>query len=320
MNHWMIHSLEEVAAFRSNSLSGSWLTIGAFDGLHRGHQAIIHQLTARAHQLGLPAVVLTFYPHPAYVLRNLAGRYYLTTPEEKAALLSDLGVDMVITYGFTRQVASRSAREFLSEVHQYLKFTRLLVGHDFALGRGREGTVEVLRQIGRDFQYEVESFSPVSLDGEIISSSQIRRALSEGQVEKAARLLGRPYAVSGEVVPGDGRGRTIGIPTANLLIAAEKFLPASGVYVAQAHVDGQTWGAVTNLGYRPTFENQSPEPRLEAHLLDVDQYLYGKQVTLSFIARLRDEQRFSSPQELVAQIQRDIQRGRQLLERQVAPS
>lgn len=295
------------------SLPGAWLTVGAFDGVHRGHQALIQHLTAGAHLAGLPAAVLTFYPHPAVVLRNLSGMYYLTPPEEKAECLGKLGVDYVITYGFSRQVANRTAREFLSEVHQSLRFSHLLIGYDFALGRGREGNAEVLREIGLEYHYTVDVLAPINLDGAIISSSQVRKALSEGQVEQAARLLGRAYQVTGQVVHGDGRGRTIGIPTANLQVSPEKFLPQSGVYVGQVEIDGKLRGAVANLGYRPTFEQQTLEPRLEVHLLDFDQDLYGKQFTLSFIARLRDEQRFASISELVAQIQSDIQRGRQIL-------
>jgi riboflavin kinase/FMN adenylyltransferase len=294
-------------------LKGSWLTIGSFDGVHLGHQEIIHQLTAGAHAVGAPAVVFTFHPHPAVVLGKVKESHYLSTPEERAALLAELGVDVVITHPFNKHVAGMSAREFLDLINAHLDISQLWVGYDFALGKGRQGDIPTLRQIGSELGYTLEVIPPLTLDGEVVSSSRIRSLLFSGQVAEAARLLGRPYRLDGIVVPGDGRGRTIGIPTANLEIWSEMAIPQAGVYVCRACVNGQVYGAVTNIGTRPTFESQNPITTVEAHLLDMNQDLYGKHMQLDFLERLRDELRFPNVQSLVDQIHVDIQVGRKIL-------
>lgn len=295
------------------SLQNVWLTIGSFDGVHRGHRAIVEQLTAGAHAVGAPAVVLTFYPHPVAVLRNRQGPYYLTSPEERAALLGELGVDVVITFPFSRQVADMTAREFMAQVCHHLGLVHLCVGYDFALGRGREGDVSTLEKLGQEFGFVVHQAPQVQVDDLAISSSLIRAALAAGDVERAAGLLGYPYRVSGEVAHGDGRGRTIGIPTANLEIWSEKVIPAKGVYACQAWVDDQAWKAVVNVGYRPTFDGQAARMHVEAHLLDCNTDLYGRTLNLAFAARLREEQRFSGVDALVTQIRQDISRAVKLL-------
>lgn len=294
-------------------LQDTWLTIGSFDGVHLGHQKIIQDLTAGAHSVGAPAVVLTFYPHPAVLLGRRKGPIYLTDPEEKASLLEQFGVDAMITHPFTRQVANTPARDFMLQLKDHLGLNQLWVGYDFALGHGRTGDVPALRRFGEELGYTLDVITAVKYNGQVVSSSLIRSTLAEGNVEKAAQLLGRRYSILGKVVPGDGRGRTIGIPTANFEVWAERILPRTGVYVCQAWVNGKPWGAVTNVGVRPTFENQPVLPRVEAHLLDFDQNLYGQEIHLDFIARLRDEQRFPSVQALIEQVHQDITRGRQIL-------
>lgn len=294
-------------------LQDSWLTIGSFDGVHKGHQAILRKLIAGAHSVGAPAVVLTFHPHPSIVLRGRSGPFYLTSPEERAALLGELGVDRVITLAFDRQLASQTADEFVQALVSRLGLRSLYIGHDFALGRGRQGDLPYLQQLGKALGFTVNVMRPIRQGGQIISSSRIRAALADGDVRLARLLLGRNYRVSGEVVAGDGRGRTIGIPTANLDIESERLLPKTGVYACLAGVDGQTWRAVANIGVRPTFESQEALPRLEAHLLDYHRNLYGKELTISFVARLRDEQRFPDFQALVAQIHTDIHQAKKIL-------
>lgn len=294
-------------------LRDAWLTIGSFDGVHRGHQEIIRRLTAGAHAVGVPAVVLTFHPHPASVLGKRKDAFYLSTPEERADLLGALGVDVVITHPFNKQVASMGAREFMESINAHLHLQKLWVGYDFALGRGREGDVPTLRRIGQELGYQVEEIPPIKVDGEIISSSLIRSLLGSGDVEQAAILLGRPYRLSGRVVPGDGRGRLIGVPTANLSIWTELTLPRAGVYVNLATIHGKTWKAVANVGVRPTFETQPVAPRVEAHILDFNGDLYGQEIHLDFISRLRDELRFPSVQALIDQMQRDILQTREVL-------
>jgi riboflavin kinase / FMN adenylyltransferase len=305
MQHY--RSLEEV------NLPAAWMTIGSFDGVHRGHQAIIGKLVERAHAANFPVVVLTFFPHPNVVLRSRQEPFYLNTPEERAALLGSLGVDVVITHPFTRGLAAMSAHDFIDLIDRYIHPRHIMVGYDFALGRGREGNVNRLGQLGEEFGYTLDVIQPIQMEGEIVSSSQIRNALMEGDLAKAGKLLGRPYQVSGEVIHGDGRGRLLGIPTANLDVWRWRVLPKAGVYVCQAHVDGQIWGAVTNVGVRPTFENQPAQPHVETHVLDLDRDLYGRQVQLDFIDRLRDEKRFPTVELLVQQIQRDIQSTRNKL-------
>ena len=301
--------MQPLSSLKSYHLKNTWLTIGSFDGVHRGHQEIVKKLSSGAHAVGAQAVVLTFFPHPAKVLGKRTDFYYLTSPEERAALLGEMGIDFVITYPFNLEVAATSARDFVKEIHAHLGFRHLWIGHDFALGRKREGDALTLRRLGEEFGFQVEVVNQVKVQDFAVSSSQIRALIREGKVDQAELLLGRPYKVKGKVVPGDGRGRTIGIPTANLKVWEEKLLPASGVYVCQAWVGGEQYGAVTNIGVRPTFDQQEPIPHLEAHLLDFDEDLYGQEVALEFIRRLRDEQRFPNPEALVAQINKDIEQG-----------
>lgn len=294
-------------------LQNTWLTIGTFDGVHRGHQEIARKLAVGAHSVGCQAVVLTFFPHPALVLGKRKDPFYLTTPDERAALLGGLGADIVITFPFNLQTASTSAHDFMALLKKHLDFNHLIVGYDFALGKNRQGDVPTLQKLGEDLGYTVEAMPPVKIEGEAVSSSRIRSALAAGDMQLAARLLGRPFQVSGKVVPGDGRGRRIGIPTANLSLWAERAIPMAGVYVCQAMINNKTWGAVTNVGFRPTFESQPVPPRVETHLLDFDADLYGQEISLQFLERLRDEQRFPSVEALAAQIQRDIIQARQVL-------
>lgn len=292
---------------------GAWLTIGLFDGVHRGHAAIIRRLVNEAHANGGRAVVLTFHPHPAAVLRGRNGPQYLTSPDERAELLQEMGVDVVITEPFTRELAARSAEVFMTLLSNRLGLRRLLVGHDFALGRNREGDLPRLQELGKQLGYTVSVVHPVRMAGEVVSSSRIRTALAEGDVRLARRLLGRPYQVQGKIIPGDGRGRMIGIPTANLEIDPECILPKVGVYACRAGQGTCDHRAVSNIGLRPTFTGSDALPRLETHLIDQESDLYGKTLKVAFLAHLRDEQRFSGVEALVAQIQADIRRARRLL-------
>jgi riboflavin kinase / FMN adenylyltransferase len=294
-------------------LDRAWLSIGSFDGVHLGHQKIVSELINGARQAGAPSVVITFFPHPAVVLQKVKDPYYLTTPEERAAILGELGVDVVITYHFNLKVASMSAIEFIEKLKSHLGFVRLSVGFNFALGHNREGDIPTLKRLGREYGYAVNVMDPVKNGGELISSSQIRARLTDGNVESAARLLGRPYRISGEVIRGDARGHALGIPTANLKVWAERALPKAGVYVCLAHVSGVTWKAVTNVGVRPTFEDSLVPPRVEAHLLDFDGDLYGQDILLDFKARIRNEQKFPNVQALISQIHQDIDSTRKML-------
>jgi len=303
-HYWSLPKLE---------LPGSWLTIGSFDGVHLGHQALLRDLVAGAHAAGLAAAVLTFHPHPAVVLNKRAAFSYLNSPEGKLNLLAGLGVDIVITHPFNRQVAQISAADFIANLVQNLAMRRLTIGHDFALGHARGGDLPALTSLGHDLGFSVDSIEALRLDGQVISSSRIRQALADGEIELANRLLGRPYKLIGEVVHGDSRGRALGFPTANLEVWSERSLPKEGVYACWATVEGVDYPAVTNVGYRPTFSDRPPRPRVEAYLLDFDSDLYRRTMRLAFLHRLRAEMRFHSVQALIEQMQQDVLTGRQFL-------
>lgn len=295
------------------NLRNAWCAIGSFDGVHLGHQAVIHSLVTAARAAAAPSLVITFYPHPVVVLRGISAPFYLTSADERASLLGSLGVDVVLTLPFDRDLAAQPAEDFMQAVSAAAGLACLYVGQDFALGRGRSGDVSALRQIGARLGYQVQLIPPIASPQGVISSSQIRSLLQQGSVESAAQLLGRPYFVEAEVVHGQQRGRSIGIPTANLGLPAERLLPANGVYATWAWVGGTRRPAVTNIGVRPTFEHQAVFPRAEAHLLDFNGDLYGQSLRLEFIARLRGEQPFSSVQALQAQIETDISQTREVL-------
>ncbi len=300
------HSLDEL------DLKNSWLTIGVFDGVHRGHQQIIRKLTAGAHNENAPAVVLTFWPHPAVVLGRGDVRC-LTMPDERANLMSALGVDVFITHPFDKSVASRSAHEFMSMIQNHLGLKKLLIGYDFALGKGREGNAARLAELGHETGYEVEVIPAVSDESGVISSTEIRKLIATGNVVDAANLLGHFYSLQGNVVRGDQRGRTIGFPTANIDYPNEKIIPANGIYACWLYVDNKKYGAMTNVGVNPTFTPDKQKPSVEAYILDFDGDLYGREVRLEFVQRLREEKRYSSVDDLIAQIRDDVAKGRQIL-------
>jgi len=287
------------------------LTIGAFDGLHRGHQELIAAVVKRARATDRLAALLTFHPHPAVVLVPERAPRYLTTPGEKIALLESLGLDLVLFLPFSRQVAATPAREFMEKVSGYLRVRELWVGAGFALGRDRDGDVPRLRELGRDLGFEVMAHEPVLDDNEIISSSRIRLLLAEGSVQEATQLLGRYPILSGEVVVGAQRGGALGFPTANLQVRPERAVPANGVYAVFAVLGKERYPAMANIGVRPSFDNG--ERTVETHILDFAQDIYGCDLVVEFVARLRDERRFDNIDDLIVQIERDSQAARRLL-------
>ncbi|MFO7170765.1 MAG: bifunctional riboflavin kinase/FAD synthetase [Chloroflexota bacterium] len=287
------------------------MTIGAFDGLHRGHQHLIGTVVERARALGCQSAVLTFDPHPDAIIRPERAQPVLTTVEERAEVLAELGVDLLIVVPFTRQLMSLGAREFMGEVCDAVALRELWIGWDFALGRKREGDARRLGEIGQELGYSVHTVERVTLGGETVSSSSIRAALEAGDVAKAASMLGRPFSVRGEVVAGDRRGRTIGFPTANIAVEPGHATPSNGVYVCYATVGGARYGAVTNIGVRPTFDGT--KRTVEAYLLDFTDEIYGEVLKLEFLQRLRGEQKFDGISALVAQITRDVAEARTLL-------
>lgn len=304
MQHY--RSLEEV------SLKNSYLTIGVFDGVHRGHRTIIEKLVRDAHAHHAPAVVLTFNPHPATVL---TGReiHCLTTPDERADLLRNLGVDAVITQRFSRDLSNMPAHEYMSTLKQHLGLRHLLVGYDFALGKGREGNAPKLTEIGSELGYTVEVVPALSDESGVISSTEIRKLVSIGNMTEAAKLLGVLYRMSGEVIHGAGRGRTINFPTANVDYPKDKITPPNGIYACWARLGDERFMAATNIGLNPTFTPERQVPSLEAYLLDFDCDIYGQRLTLEFVARLRDEIRYTTVDALIHQIHDDVNKTRAIL-------
>lgn len=297
----------KTSAFESLHLTGSWVSIGMFDGVHRGHQAILRPMAEKAHAAGASAVAITFYPAPRAILSPDIPYQYLCTQEEEAELMESMGIDILITLPFTMELAKTSAEDFMIRATRFLSMRELWVGTDFALGAGRKGNVLALKLLGSEDSFSVTVIPDVEENGEKISSTRIRSLLASGDMDTTTRLLGRYYTVNGIVSHGDKRGRTIGFPTANLSAWSNKLIPAGGVYACWAHVNEKTYPAVTNIGVRPTFEFAPVVPRIEAHLLGFDGDIYGQNLRLEFISRLRAEKKFSSIQELIQQIQIDIQ-------------
>lgn len=306
-------NMQHYRSLKQVSLENSWLTIGVFDGVHRGHQEIIRRLTAGAHEAGVPAVVLTFDPHPAKFFGRREIKL-LTLPDERAELLGSLGVDVVITHAFDQDVANTSAFDFMHQVKSRLGFGHLILGYDSTVGKNREGNAARLREIGEELGYTVEVVPALSDESGVISSTEIRKLIEVGNVSEATRLMGHSYSLHGPVIHGDARGRTIDVPTANIGYSHEdKMIPANGIYACWAYLNGQKYQAATNIGVNPTFTPDKQIPNVEAHLLDFKREIYDADMQLEFIARLRNELRFDSVSELLEQIWKDIAQTREIL-------
>jgi riboflavin kinase / FMN adenylyltransferase len=288
------------------------LTVGVFDGIHRGHQHLIQQTAQAATALGGKAGMITFWPHPLEVLHPERKISYLTMLEEKLDFLTTLGtLDLVVVLPFTPTLAATSAGEFIDMLLNHLKLRVLVEGADFVFGHNREGNMAFLTAYGDTHGFAVQTIDLQLADEQRISSTSIRALLADGQVEGARDLLGRPYSVRGLVVQGDQRGRLIGFPTANLEIDPQKILPADGVYAVRVRVDDTIYSGATNIGMRPTVDGT--KHLTEVHVLDMQRDLYGKELEVQFIARLRGERRFAGLEALQAQIAADVQQARVVL-------
>jgi riboflavin kinase/FMN adenylyltransferase len=294
------------------------LTIGSFDGVHRGHTALLDAAGGAARQSGAETALLTFDPHPRCVLDPPRCPRSLTTLAEKRSLLAARSLDRMVVLAFNREVSGWGAEQFCDLLLEAFDIRVLLVGHDFALGHKRQGDVAFLREYGRRHGFEVEQVGAVRVAGEAVSSSLIRSLLGEGDVSRAAELLGRPFFMDATVEHGEEVGRHLGFPTANLSIAADKCLPAPGVYAMWVRVDGAWRPAATNVGYRPTFGGD--RLTVEAFLLDFSGDLYDREVRAVFVERLREERAYPSVDELVTQIGRDVADVRSLLEAAAQPA
>lgn len=294
------------------SLNGpSLVTVGSYDGVHIGHQYLLRQMKEVADQLGYHTSLVTFYPQPKAVLAPHLPARYLTTPAEKITLLNALGLDLTAILPFTRETAQTSAADFVKELTTHLKMHQLWVGPDFAMGRNREGDIPRLRQLGQGMGFEVHVVEPLIQDGEVVSSTRIRHLLTRGEIRQASALLGRYPSLTGQVMQGAQRGRLLGFPTANLSVLTERAIPADGVYACFVWVNQKRHQAVTNIGVRPSFAGA--ERTIETHLLNFSSDLYGLDLKMEFVARLRPEKRFENLDELVAQIRSDAERAAELL-------
>jgi riboflavin kinase / FMN adenylyltransferase len=302
-----------IKAFENLNIQKSWVTVGSFDGVHLGHQALAKQLVSQAHQQNGKAIVVTFFPHPAVFFNRVPAAYSMTSISERESLLKGLGVDEVITVGFDQQIADLSARDFMLAMKEKLGIVHLFAGFNFALGHNRNGDILALTKLGDELDFKVDVIPPFEINGSVVSSSQIRKFLTEGNLEKANQWLGRSFSLEGKVIHGEHRGNRLGIPTANLDIAPDRLLPSNGVYACKAYVCGSSHIAVTNIGVRPTFANPLASPRVEPHLLDLNDDLYGQDLRLEFIEYLRGEKTFASPQELIAQVNLDIVKTREVI-------
>lgn len=290
--------------------SETLLTIGVFDGVHAGHHYLITRLRQRAKEENLLSGVVTFNPHPQWVLhRDQLPR--LSTLEERVSRLREQEINLVAVISFTPEVAQLSAREFVVLLKKYLKMRVLMIGPDFALGRGREGDSALLSALGQEIGFHMETVPPFTMDGEVVSSTIIRQALAQGDMAKVTKLMGRHFGIVGEVIPGERRGQTLGFPTANLDMKPQQALPGNGVYATIAQVDGKQFVSATNIGTRPTFGDSSKT--VEVHLLDHEGDLYGKQLKTEFVWKLRNEQRFASSEELKTQMKKDIENVKTIL-------
>jgi len=288
------------------------LTIGVFDGVHLGHKYLISQLKEHARQQNLLSGVVTFHQHPLAVLSSQTNLLFLTDLATRTSLLKNEGVDAIITLSFAHELAQLSAREFVSLLQKYLRMRGLLVGPDFALGRNREGNINILRTLGQDMNFSITVIPPIVIDGEVVSSTAIRNALANGDMERVLNLTGRPFSLHGCIISGAGRGLELGFPTANLDIDPQQALPADGVYATRAYIDDKVYKSMTNIGKRPTFGGS--ERTVEVYILDYHDNLYRRELKIDIIKRLRSEKQFDTAQQLEKQIAEDVKQGRAILD------
>ena len=287
------------------------LSIGVFDGVHLGHKHLFKQLTLKAEEQNLISVVVTFKQHPQELLAPPTKLPFLTSLEQKIRLIKNEGVKAVIPLSFTRELAQISAHQFVSLLKKHLRMRGLIIGPDFALGRNREGNINILHTLGQSMDFSVTVVSPATIKGEVISSTVTRNALARGDMKKVYDMLGRYFSLHGRVITGSSRGTELGFPTANLNIDPQQALPADGVYATWTYIDNQAHQSVTNIGRRPTFG--SGERTVEVHIIDYHGDLYRQELKIDIIARLRGEKKFSTAEELKRQITEDIKQGRAIL-------
>lgn len=289
-----------------------FLAIGVFDGVHRGHQAVISTSADHAAASNGTPVVVTFDPHPEKVLRPQAAPHLLSATEHKIALIRALGVEHLLIITFDKQFAATEPEDFVQKLVIHSKPLReICVGHEWSFGKNRRGNLDLLKKLGAKFNFDVVGIPPVKINGAVVSSTAIRQAIEKGDWAKAAEMLGREYTILGTVTRGDNLGKKIGFPTANLSAHSEQF-PPNGVYVAEARIDGELYRGVINLGIRPTVSSGKSERVLEIHLFDFNRDIYGHDIEVRFLKFLRSEKKFQDLDTLVQQIRQDVEQARQL--------
>jgi len=289
-----------------------FLAIGVFDGVHRGHQAVISTSADHAAASNGTPVVVTFDPHPEKVLRPQAAPHLLSATEHKIALIRALGVEHLLIITFDKQFAATEPEDFVQKLVIHSKpLQEICVGHEWSFGKNRRGNLDLLKKLGAKFNFDVVGIPPVKINGAVVSSTAIRQAIEKGDLAKAAEMLGREYTILGTVTRGDNLGKKIGFPTANLSAHSEQF-PPNGVYVAEARIDGELYRGVINLGIRPTVSIGKSERVLEIHLFDFNRDIYGHDVEVRFLKFLRSEKKFQDLDTLVQQIRQDVEQARQL--------
>lgn len=287
------------------------LTIGVFDGVHLGHQRLLGQLKKQAREHNAVSMVITFDPHPQKILAPRSKLLFLTDLSQRTILLRNEGVEDVVVLPFTPELARLSAQDFVGLLKKHLRVKGLVVGPDFTLGYAKEGDIDTLRKLGQVMDFTVTVVPPVTIDDQVVSSTSIRAALARGNLKKAGKLIGRPFRLRGRVISGASRGAKLGFPTANLEVDPEQALPAEGVYVSQAYINGEAHKSMTYIGKNPTFGGH--QCTVEVYILDYQGDLYGSQLEVDLIERLRGGQQFATAEELKEQISRDVKQGREIL-------
>jgi riboflavin kinase/FMN adenylyltransferase len=287
------------------------LSIGVFDGVHLGHQRLLAHLRDEARSKNRLSGVVTFKSHPEVVLGGENKLLWLNDLETRISLLRNLGIDIVVALPFSSELSRLTARRFVQLLKEHLKMRGLIIGPDFALGRNREGNSEKLQILGEEMGFSVEVIPAVVIDGYVVSSSTMRQALARGDMKKVEKFIGRLFSLSGQVVSGDKRGRSLGFPTANLDLKPEQALPGDGVYATITHTDDDSLPSVTNIGVRPTFGGN--QRLVETYILDFEGDLLGQKLTIDLVDKLRDEERFDTVEELKAQMIKDVAQSRQIL-------
>ncbi len=301
--------LDELA--RLHTTNPTVITVGMFDGVHKGHQYLMGCLKEAAARQGFASGVITFTNHPRSVMRPDVRVPLLTTPEDRLRLISEQGVDLVVPLSFTPDLSYLRAREFVELLRETLNMRGLVVGPDFAFGYQREGTAELLTQLGKEMDFTMEVVKPVKFEDRIVSSTAVRACVQGGEMEDASWMLTRPFILAGFVVEGDQRGRQIGFPTANVDIEPSIITPADGIYATWTQADGKTYASATNIGFRPTFGGGGRQ--VETHLFDYSGDLYNARIRVAFARKLRDEVKFNGVDDLVKQLHEDVAQAKVVL-------